>query len=105
MEKKTSKTKDAVTLNSLDKKVDYLGKKIEDLTVTVESLATATAKGFANTATKQELKDLESRMENKFEKLGTEVNNSIEGFVKDFRGDYDVLTSRVKRLETAVFKR
>ena len=87
------------------KKKLSLDKKIDNLTKTVEDLAEATAKGFANTATKQELKDLETRMGIKFGKLENSVNNSIEEFVKGFRGDYDVLTSRVKRLETAVFKR
>jgi len=108
-----------VTLNSLDKKIDHLGdkldKRIDNLAKTVEDLAHATAKGFANTATKQDLKNVGERMEhveermgkmeNKFEKLSTDVNNSIEQFVGNVRGDYDVLTSRVKRLEIAVFKR
>ena len=91
---KKTKIKSPVTLSSLDKRMDHLEKTVENLTKTVDGLAQATARGFANTATKQDL-----------ENLGNRINNSLEEFVRIFRGDYDELASRVKRLEMAVFKR
>lgn len=88
--------------------------------VGLEDLAISVARGFANTATKKDLENLEKDMEEKFaikqdlerfatkqdlENLGNRIDNSLEGFVRVFRGDYDELSSRVKRLEIAVFKR
>lgn len=58
-------------------------------------LAAIVTKGFKNTATKGDLDDLKKCFSN----LEDGINRSLEGFVRDFRGDYDKSTSRVKRLE------
>lgn len=83
------------------KKKISLDKKIDNLAKTVEDLAEATAKGFENTATKQDIKD----MKKDFENLENRIDDSLEDFTQTIRGDYDELSSRVKRLEITVFKR
>ena len=103
MKGKSTKIKNSITLSSLDRRMDHLEKTVENLTVTVDNLAMATAKGFANTATKQDLERFATKLD--LENLGNRIDNSLEEFVRVFRGDYDELSSRVKRLEVAVFKR
>jgi hypothetical protein len=46
-----------------------------------------------------------TKLDSKLENLGNRIDNSLEEFARVFRGDYDELASRVKRLEMAVFKR
>jgi len=99
--KKITKTKNSVTLSSLDKRMDHLEKTMENLTETVDNLAQA--KGFANTVTKQDLERFATKQD--LENLGNKIDNSLEEYTRTFRVDYDELSSRVRRLESTVFKR
>ena len=100
MKIKATKTKSSATLNNLDKRMNHLEKTMATLNMTVDNLAEATAKGFANTVSKNDF----NLLKKDFEDLGDRIERTLETYTKDFRADYDVLTSRVKRLEVAVFK-
>lgn len=62
----------------------------------IEDLAVMVAKGFEKTVTKEDLKNYPTR---------DEMEMMMGRHIGVFRADYDGLTSRVKRLETVVFKR
>lgn len=101
MKKKVSKKEKVVTLSTLDKRVAHLEKTMMYLSSTVDNLAEATAKGFANTATKKDFENLKIDFQN----LGNNINNTLENHIKIVHSDYDELSARVKRLEITVFKR
>lgn len=56
------KTPKKVTLQTLDKKIDGLGGKLETLTEIVDALARSTKQGFDNIATKQEFTEFKGDM-------------------------------------------
>ena len=75
---------------------------------TLEDLANMVAKGFENTATKDDLKDLEARMDTKIDTKIEEVKSKIEGInnrIDDFvmtrvkYEDHNKLKLRVEKLE------
>lgn len=88
--------------DGLGQKIDRLENVVVKLAKTVDDLAGATAKGFATTASKDGLKELEIKIEHletKFDMFSNDINNILNGHIDSVRNDYDNLTSRVKKLE------
>ena len=56
------KTPKKVTLQTLNKRFDSLGQKVDTLVTTVDNLAIATNRGFENTVSKTEFKDFKKEM-------------------------------------------
>lgn len=102
MNRKKVKISNPTRENGLGQKMDHLENVVVKLAKTVDDLAEAIVKGFATTSSKDDLKELEIKiecLETKFDMFSNDINNILNGHIDSVRNDYDNLTSRVKKLE------
>ena len=104
--------------NNSGKKEISLSKKIDAVSKSVEKLAQATARGFEQTVTKNDLREglcgLRDEIKNTYatkEELKSEIKNlkddievMLGKYIGTFRKDFDDLAMRVKKLEEKIFR-
>ncbi|MFZ2555645.1 MAG: hypothetical protein WAX57_02295 [Minisyncoccia bacterium] len=72
----------------------------KDIDVKIDDLAAMVARGFADTATKADIAQLQSQIDEVKENMATKAD--VNNFVGVVRADYDSLAARVKDIEKEV---
>lgn len=82
-----------------------MAKSISSKKVTLDTLATMVANGFALTATKEDLNNYVTKEELRLEikNLKEDIDIMLSKYVGAFRKDFDDLARRVKDVERKVF--
>jgi len=83
------------------------GRKKKSVEQMIDSLAVITARGFARTAAKEDLKEYSTKVELKSEitNLRDDIDVMLARHIGTFRRDYDDLAMRVKKIEQVLFHR
>lgn len=93
----------AKKVESLDTTVKTLVTVVGNLTNTVDTLARSTAEGFANTATKDDLKNLEEKMDEKINNLDEKLSAKIDN-LQNRQDIYAGLDRKVETLDKRLTK-
>lgn len=83
----------------------FIDMKKKSVDEKIDELAQMVARGFSETGTKEDLRNLRTELKGDMVRFRQDVDIMLDRHVGSVRRDYDSLAGRVKKLEEKVFSR